>query len=133
MVRSSSAKFSLIRSRDGLELPDDPGLRDVEHHLLGPVDEIHGRLLAPVAHLGDLAAHLDERAQVVVLAHDLGVVPGVGGRGHGRDQAVDERPSAHRLQAARLASSSQTVMGSTGSPREKRSSMASKMRWWACR
>ena len=28
---------------DGLELPGHPALGDVEHHLLGPVDELDGR------------------------------------------------------------------------------------------
>ena len=85
---------------DGLELSrSHPGLRDVEHHLLGLVDELHGRLLAPVAHLGDLAAHLDERAQIVVLPDDLRVVAGVGGSRNRRDQAVDERPPADQLQS----------------------------------
>ncbi len=91
---------------DGLELAAHPGLRDLEDHLLGPVDEIHRRLLPPIPHLGDLAPHLDERAKEIVLADDLRVVPGVGRRGNGGDQAVDIGPPADRLKLARLASSS---------------------------
>ena len=60
---------------DRLEFSGDAVLGDVEDHLLGLVDQLGRRLLPPVAHLGDLAADVDQGPQIVVLPHDLGVIP----------------------------------------------------------
>ena len=99
MVRSSSAKFSLISSPMGSNSPTTR-VCEISNTICSALSmRSIGRLLPPVAHLGDLAAHPDERAQEVVLPDDLGVVPGVGGRRDGGDQAVDEGPAPHRLQA----------------------------------
>ena len=56
---------------------------------LGAVDDLVGlAAVGAVAHLDDLGAGLDEAAQDGALAHDPGVVGGVGRRGDRRDQRV---------------------------------------------
>ncbi len=99
MSRSSSEKLSVISSPMGSNSPATR-LSEMANTICSARSmSSTGVLLPPVAHLGDLAADLDERAQVVVLPDDLRVVAGVGGRGDGRHQAVDERAAPHRLQA----------------------------------
>ncbi len=53
-----------------------------------------------VAHLGDLVADPDEGAQDALLAHDAGVVSGVGGSRHEFGQGMDELAPARSIEHA---------------------------------
>ena len=61
---------------------------------LGPVDDLVDLALAGVPHLGDPGAGVDEPPQDRLLAHDLGVVAGVGGDRHARREGVEVRRAA---------------------------------------
>ena len=77
--------------------------RDLEHRLLGPLDELARRALVAEHALLDFVGALQQAAQERVLAHDLGVAAGVP---RGRDQAgelVDRRRPAGLLELAHLA------------------------------
>ena len=84
------------------EVLRDARLREVEHDLLGAVDELR-RLARPLdAEPGDLLACADEPAQRRHLAHDAPVVGGVRGGGNERRQLVDADLAAGVLELASL-------------------------------
>ena len=66
-------------------------------HRSSSVGDVAGVL---VAELGDLVADADEGAQHALLAHDAGVVGGVGRRRHELGQGVDELAAAGPLEHA---------------------------------
>ena len=84
------------------EVAGDPLLREVEHHLLGAVDEVGGlagtRLPEPL----DLLADADEAAQRRHLLDDPRVVLGVRGRRHDGRELGDLRRAADALELAAL-------------------------------
>ena len=87
---------------DPLEAAADAVLGEVEHHLLGAVDEL-GRLAGAVpAEPLDLLADDREPAQRRHLAHDLRVVAGVRRRRHERRDLVDPRLAADLVELAVL-------------------------------
>ena len=75
-------------------------LLDGEDLLLAAVEQVVGVAGVLVAELGDLVADADEGAQHALLAHDAGVVRGVGGRRHELGQRVDELAPAGALEHA---------------------------------
>ena len=104
--------------------PRDPLLGELEHHLLGAVDEI-GRLAGPVlAESLDLLADPDEAAQRRHLLDDLGVVLRVRRRRDEGSELRDLRRTPTRSSSLRSSSWSASVIASTGSPLPYRSSAA---------
>src|SRR5450756_1099436 len=75
---------------DVLELGHTPLLLDGEDLLLAAVEELVGVAGVLIAELRDLVADADEGAQHALLAHDAGVVGGVGRRRHELGQGVHE-------------------------------------------
>ena len=73
---------------------------DIEDLGLGPVDHHVDVTLAGVGDLGDARAGLDEAPTNGGVAHDLGVVAGVGGGRDGRDQGVQVGVAADTGQVA---------------------------------
>ena len=88
---------------------------DLEHRLLGLLDELARR--RPVAEhaLLDLVGALQQPAQQRVLAHDLRVAAGVPGGGHEARQLVHGGGTADLLELALWRRRSVTVSTSTGS------------------
>ena len=77
--------------------------RDLEHRLLGLLDELARRRVVAEHALLDQVGAAQQPPQQRVLAHDLRVAPGVAGRGHDAGQFVDGRLAADLLQLAHLA------------------------------
>ena len=73
---------------------------DLEHRALGLLDDLAGQRLV-VEHLRlDRVGGRQQPPHQRVLADDLGVAPGVAGRGHGGGQLVDGGVAARGLEAA---------------------------------
>ena len=77
--------------------------RDLEHRLLGLLDELARRRLVAEHALLDLVGGLQQPPQQRVLAHDLRVAAGVPGGRHDAGQLVDRGRSADVLELAHLA------------------------------
>ena len=80
----------------------DAAVGDLVDGGLGAVDDVVGvRALGPVvAELHDARARLDEASQDRAVGDDLGVVAGVGGRGHRGDEGVQVRRPADAQELA---------------------------------
>ena len=89
---------------------------DLEHRLLGLLDELARRRAVAEDALLDLVGGLQQPPQQRVLAHDLRVAAGVAGRRHDAGQLVDGRLRRRRPRACPIwRSRSVTVSTSTGS------------------
>ena len=76
---------------------------DPQDLALGPADRGQRVLGVLVAHAHDVGAGLDESAQQRLLAHDVGVVLGIGRRRGRRDQVGDGRGAADLVDAVAVA------------------------------
>ncbi len=75
--------------------------RDLEHRLLGLLDELARRRLVAEHALLDLVGGLQQASQQRVLAHDLRVAAGMAGGGNDARQLVDRRRHRRRSRACR--------------------------------